>query len=979
VVVFGNTLAHDCGAMIQLPDGVTASCAGQPNVTDTAPDLFWRDNVADASIEATQARTSATLSIPAGAKVTYARLYWGALKQGATADTTAILDWLGGPSTTIQADDSWVVPYGLASHPDWAYYQATGDATKFVSDWGAGDFRVSDVEALPLPGLDVDRAFSAWTLVVFYERDGDELRNLALFDGLSSIDPGLSMPSAEVTLNGILVPPGFSAKMTAFAYEGDLLYGGDHFTINGTQASDAQNPVDNFFNSSRSYLGVPVSGDLDVPRLSGAPGSMSGYDLDTVDITKLVKANDTSAVVGADSTKDIFLLGGFVTSITNLAPDFVVTKTAVDLNGGALLPGDEVEYTITATNKGNDPSVHTSITDVLDTGLSFVPGSLTVGGAGKTDQTGDDVADYNAGSRTATWRIGTGATSSKGGQIDINGSVTVSFRAKVTASSGQVANQALVSGGGASGFPDKTWQSDGDPDTVGNQTTVVVIKECQSDAECSGTKPHCNTGSQICEGCKTDSDCSNPMAPACQPDGSCGQCSATNQTQCKDPTPACSTSTGTCVLCTPGTPDKGGNADKCKTSTDGPVCVTGTDNSNFCGCQIDSDCSTDKKSGKVCDAAVTLKCIDGCRGTGGNGCPDGLVCTSKDSSLGKCVKDSTPETTDAACSDGKDNDGDGKVDCDDPDCRTDSVTVCAENTDAKCKDGKDNDGDGKIDCDDSGCSNNPAVTVCPTAENTNATCSDGKDNDGDGKVDCDDPDCKGEKVTVCAATKESSDADCADGKDNDGNGLIDCKDPNCIGSKPCPAENTNETCSDGKDNDNDGLIDCSDPDCKSASITVCGDENTDAACKDGKDNDGDGLVDCKDPNCSDNPKVTVCPTPENSNEKCSDKMDNDGDGKVDCDDSDCNKNPAVTVCAGNVGNGGAGGAGGAGGKGGAAGMAGGVDTGTPVGNGDSADVAQDGGCGCVVAGKEPAQAPGNVILAAFAGLAALVSRRRSRR
>jgi MYXO-CTERM domain-containing protein len=360
------------------------------------------------------------------------------------------------------------------------------------------------------------------------------------------------------------------------------------------------------------------------------------------------------------------------------------------------------------------------------------------------------------------------------------------------------------------------------------------------------------------------------------------------------------------VLCTPGTPDKGGNADKCKTSTDGPVCVTGTDNSNFCGCQIDSDCSTDKKSGKVCDSAATLKCIDGCRGTGGNGCPDGLVCTSKDSSLGKCVKDSTPETTDAAC-------------------------------------------------------------------------SDGKDNDGDGKVDCDDPDCKGEKVTVCAATKESSDADCADGKDNDGNGLIDCKDPNCIGSKPCPAENTNETCSDGKDNDNDGLIDCSDPDCKSASITVCGDENTDAACKDGKDNDGDGLVDCKDPNCSDNPKVTVCPTPENSNEKCSDKMDNDGDGKVDCDDSDCNKNPAVTVCAGNVGNGGAGGAGGAGGKGGAAGMAGGVDTGTPVGNGDSADVAQDGGCGCVVAGKEPAQAPGNVILAAFAGLAALVSRRRSRR
>ena len=56
--------------------------------------------------------------------------------------------------------------------------------------------------------------------------------------------------------------------------------------------------------------------------------------------------------------------------------------------------------------------------------------------------------------------------------------------------------------------------------------------------------------------------------------------------------------------------------------------------------------------------------------------------------------DVAAEVTAAACSDGKDNDLDGKTDCEDPDCHA----YCLENTDARCHDGKDNDFDGKADC-----------------------------------------------------------------------------------------------------------------------------------------------------------------------------------------------------------------------------------------------------------------------------------------
>ncbi len=644
VVVLGATLAVDCSPGVPAPPpGTTVSCANQSSTDDTAPDLYWRDNLANSSITATQARTSATLELPPGANVTYARLYWSALKEGNSADANSTLDFKGGPSVTVTADKTWVMSYGFASHPDWYYYQSTGDVTSYVQNWGAGDFRVTDVEALPLSNLNVDRAFSAWTLVVFYDNQGDELRNLALFDGFTSIDPGFpGQEKAEVMLSGFLVPQGYSAKMTAFTYEGDSVYTGDNFTFNGTKLQDPLNPLENFFNSSRSYLGSAVSGSQDVPKLSGLPGTMAGFDLDTTNVTLLVKAGDTSAKVGASSSLDIFILGGFVTSITNKAPDFPnFTKVAKDMNGATLLPGDEVEYTLTAKNTGNDPAVGSVLTDVLDPGLDYVPGSIEIlsgGGQGiKTDAKNDDQAEYDAATRTVTARLGVNANASSGGTIDVGGTVSLKFRVKVKAQSGSIPNQAELDASGQSGVPQKAWLSDGDPLTPGQQPTTVTIQECDTDADCPAQKPYCDPGTKTCQPCADDSQCSDPTKPACQPDGTCNQCSATNKDECKDETPACNTFTGNCALCTPGAD---GDASKCVSDPDGPVCRVGSSNETFCGCETDSDCGN-LTSGKVCDTANTSKCIDGCRGTDGNGCPDGLECTSTDSSIGQCIPTNT--------------------------------------------------------------------------------------------------------------------------------------------------------------------------------------------------------------------------------------------------------------------------------------------------------------------------------------------------
>src|SRR5688572_6820799 len=86
----GNALAQDCANGVPAPIVGTVGACGT-NVSDSAPDVFWRSDaangttVADLSIASLDARSTAILTLPPGAEVTYARLYWAA--SNPTADT----------------------------------------------------------------------------------------------------------------------------------------------------------------------------------------------------------------------------------------------------------------------------------------------------------------------------------------------------------------------------------------------------------------------------------------------------------------------------------------------------------------------------------------------------------------------------------------------------------------------------------------------------------------------------------------------------------------------------------------------------------------------------------------------------------------------------------------------------------------------------------------------------------------------------
>jgi uncharacterized repeat protein (TIGR01451 family) len=609
-VLLGNTLGYDCGPGVPAPVVGTVQGCGS-NTADTAPDVFWQaadsgSAIAGISVAMTDARSTSMLVLPTGAGVTYARLYWSASLDGGP-DTTALLDraGTGAFSATITADASWTATSSTAVN----YYQSTADVTALVQANGAGAYRVGGVSATDLKNLNNDTVYAAWAMVVFYRLDTDPQRNLTIFDGLDLINS--TGPSVTDTLSGFLVPnAGFDAKLGVVTYEGDDQLTGDSLSWNGTALSDALNPANNFFNGTRSRLGVAVSNTGDLPQLTGAARSLSGIDLDVVDVTARLSQGQTSATITASTNQDFYLLGLFVTSISTYKPDFGgATKTVADLTShpnGAVLPGDTIEYTISATNTGNDGATNVVLNDVLPAGLTFVPGSirvLTGPNAGtKTDATGDDQGEYISASRTVRVRLGTGANGTKGGSLAINASTSVAFRATVGSITGVIQNQAIINASGAAGAPATDYVSDGNGGGPGSPPTPITVDGCASDANCSGTTPYClitgsprvcvsclsgancggttptcDPGTHTCRGCAGDSECSG-STPACEPTGACGKCSATNATLCTGATPVCNTSTATCVGCVTDA--------NCAAPT--PVCNPST--KTCVGCLSGADC-----------------------------------------------------------------------------------------------------------------------------------------------------------------------------------------------------------------------------------------------------------------------------------------------------------------------------------------------------------------------------------------------------
>ena len=290
-----------------------------------------------------------------------------------------------------------------------------------------------------------------------------------------------------------------------------------------------------------------------------------------------------------------------------------------------------------------------------------------------------------------------------------------------------------------------------------------------------------------------------------------------------------------------------------------------------------------------------------------------------------------------------------------------------------CSDGKDNDGDGLVDVEDPHCHiggdlnkeylpNHYSESISPF--DPNSICSDGKDNDGDGLVDVEDPHChiggdlnkeylpnhysesispfdpdfgiEGVDLTAGIIYPISSPVNTEielssviENRGNENSGqdvnvlftISDTKEADSINSlyllTTIPQINSRDTaiakvkntftsignyyiraCADKKDLSDEGSINeaFEDNNCggwTTFSVTnVLPDTGGRPECSDEKDNDGDGLVDIKDPHCHKDGDLNAEYLPEYDSEsknstECSDTLDNDDDGLIDEKDPVC--------------------------------------------------------------------------------------------
>ncbi len=457
ITLIGNTLMS-CSGGGSCTNGRNGTGG---NINDNDFSMQYVDIDGDGS---TFSSSTANLTLPVGATVTWAGLYWG----GESANALRISCLFGTP---VAAYATLTATQLDRTGND---YMGFRDVTALVQAGLSGTYRVANVYSNP---GSADK-HAGWSLVVMYRDATQSPRNLVVFDGFGAVSTATNI---NMTVSGFLTPPAgvVNTRLGVVAFEGDLGYTGDAFQLNGTSLTDARNPVNNFFNSTISALGAHVT--------NKNPNYLNqlGFDIDLVSANGLLANSATNAAIRLTSSNDVYY-PGVVTFATDLyAPVFDATnftKTVVDLNGGSVRPGDVLEYTITMRNTGQDNATQCAMRDTLPTNLTYVAGSLEVmsgpNPGAKTDASGDDAMEYVAGSREVVARLGIGADAITGGQIDINSVTSVRFRAGVQAPAPTgtvVSNQGWLAFVGAQSGVGFVAASDGDVSAGGAQPTRVTV------------------------------------------------------------------------------------------------------------------------------------------------------------------------------------------------------------------------------------------------------------------------------------------------------------------------------------------------------------------------------------------------------------------------------------------------------------------------------------------------------------------------
>lgn len=446
--LFGNTLMFNAN-----PDGSVNTVAMNGNSVN-GNSLYDNGNYGAAIMQyvdidgntgegaGTRNSSSADLTLPAGTNtIKLARLYWGgrALKsQFNMADPLnqkiKIRKGTAGAYQELSAAqiDKSVLDAGLST--EYSRYQCFVDITELVKQEGAGTYTVGNGAFSTGTGGDYGN-YGAWTIVVVYENPLLNFNSIRVIDGFLEVFNNNAVTVSPITITGLNIPlegiTAEEAQIGLVAWEGDARFNGDFFKVNNFILSNALNQPNNLWNGTETINGVHVT--TKNPNYT----DQMGIDIDHFYVGTgygiMPKDNNLSLQYG--TTQDQYFSSLITVAVKMKESDVKITKSVTDASNNQIAEtGETLTYRINGKNYGVGTTTSVVVTDSLPSTMVFVPNSLKVNYCPgvtdgiKTDASGDDVADFNASTKTIKFRLGNSASSLAGGALAPLDSFEVEFK-----------------------------------------------------------------------------------------------------------------------------------------------------------------------------------------------------------------------------------------------------------------------------------------------------------------------------------------------------------------------------------------------------------------------------------------------------------------------------------------------------------------------------------------------------------------------
>ncbi len=454
--------------------------------------------------------STADLTIPATAMVQWAGLYWSCddalvgdpMPVRASEGTVAFRVPGAAAYANVTAAAADLTRVGAINR-----YMGFVDVTTQVAAARGGTYAVGNIQCTNTTATNPQSNLrGGWSLVVVLADPTLALRNLTVFDGFEQYgNGGVTFP-----ISGFVTPPTGVVQTTVglITWEGDRGLG-DSLSVSCTMPATGAvavgdggiNPTTDIGNSTVSIRGV---------RGPGAPAYANtlGFDADLFSQPGALPNGCRAASVRAVTTGEVIEIGVMTFATDIFAPQIDLTKTVSDVNGGDVVMGDDLLYTIVGTNNGMDPALGVALADVIPTGTTYIASSIRINGIAVTDLPVDDTGNYDAVANTVHARLGTGANGLNGGRIDPGGTFTVTFHVRLgTLTAGTtIMNTATVGYTGLTLGTMTTFNgnSDGDGTTPGQQPTVITTSAICGDSRITAPET-CDDGARVAgDGCNTD-------------------------------------------------------------------------------------------------------------------------------------------------------------------------------------------------------------------------------------------------------------------------------------------------------------------------------------------------------------------------------------------------------------------------------------------------------------------------------------------